>query len=59
MQGFGFAIGETLFEPHNIRSRMAAFGRLLPFTNANFWFGERPLLGDSGHSEKRHRSTDA
>ncbi len=40
-------------------SRMAVHGRLLPLTNATFWFGERPLVGDSGHSEKRHRSTDA
>ncbi len=24
--------------------------RLLPFTNATFWFGERPLVGGSSHS---------
>ncbi len=29
--------------------RTSASGRLLPFTNATFWFGERPLLGESGH----------
>ncbi len=32
-------------------SRMAVHGRLLPLTNATFWFGERPLVGDSGHSK--------
>ncbi len=42
-----------------LASSTSAFGRLLPFTNAIFWFGERPLVGDSGRSEKRHRSTDA
>jgi hypothetical protein len=29
----------------------SASGRLLPFTNATFWFGERPLVGESGHSK--------
>ncbi len=34
----------------NIRiQRMSADGRLLPFTNATFRFGERPLVGGSGH----------
>ncbi len=32
--------------------RMSALGRLLSFTNANFWFGERPLVGESRHSSK-------
>ena len=31
--------------------RMSGSGRLLPFTNATFWFGERPLLGGSRHWE--------
>ena len=30
---------------------MSASGRLLPFTNATFWFGERPLVGESRHWE--------
>ncbi len=36
---------------------MSEGGRLLPFTNATFWFGERPLVGESGHwaaSSKSH-----
>ncbi len=38
------------FEPlHPRPARMSAIGRLLPFTNATFWFGERPLVGESGH----------
>ena len=30
----------------------SAHGRLLHFTNATFWFGERPLVGESRHSSK-------
>jgi hypothetical protein len=30
---------------------MTASGRLLPFINATFWFGERLLVGESGHSK--------
>ncbi len=38
---------------------MSANGRLLPVTIRIPSTLDRPLLGDSGHSEKRHRSTDA
>ncbi len=34
-----------------LASSTSTFGRLLPFTNATFWFGERPLVGGSGHSK--------
>ncbi len=37
-------------------SRMSASGRLLPFTNATFWFGDRPLLGESGHWDASSKS---
>ncbi len=33
-----------------LASSTSTFGRLLPFTNATFWFGERPLVGESRHS---------
>jgi len=36
--------------------RMSPLGRFLPLAIVS---RDRPLLGDSGHSEKRHRSTDA
>ncbi len=35
---------------------MSALGRFLPFAIVS---RDRPLLGESGHSEKRHRSTHA
>jgi hypothetical protein len=35
---------------------MSALGRFLPVATL---LSDRQLLGDSGHSEKRHRSTDA
>jgi hypothetical protein len=35
---------------------MSAMGRFLPVATL---LSDRQLLGDSGHSEKRHRSTDA
>ncbi len=35
---------------------MTAVGRLLPFTNATFWFGERPLVGESGHWDASSKS---
>ena len=38
---------------------MAAHGRLLPVTIRIPSTLDRLLIGDSGHSEKRHRSTDA
>ncbi len=37
-------------------SRMSASGRLLPFTNATFWFGERPFVGESGHWDASSKS---
>ena len=35
---------------------MTAVGRLLPFTNATFWFDERPLIGESGHWDASSKS---
>ncbi len=40
-------------------SRMTAHGRLLPVTIGIPSTLDRLLLGESGHSEKRHHSTDA
>ncbi len=37
-------------------TRTTACGRLLPFTNATFWFGERPLIGESGHWDASSKS---
>ena len=39
-----------------LASSTSTFGRLLPFTNATFWFGERPLVGGSSHWDAGSKS---
>ncbi len=58
-QAVSYCTAAPIKRPFASWSRTARSGRLLPVEEAIFRTVEGQLIGDSGHSEKRHRSTDA